>query len=67
VVNLERMVVELTDILFKILYDWMVVINSSRFAKFEEFLDLFIFPYLNRRFFCLLICLGGCASMRKIV
>jgi hypothetical protein len=47
------MVVELTDILFKILYDWMVVINSSRFAKFEEFLDLFIYFSLLKSAFLL--------------
>ena len=36
----ERRVITLKDILFKTLYGWMVITNSSRFANFVVFMDM---------------------------
>jgi hypothetical protein len=37
--DFERMVIELKAIMFKYLYVWMAVYNTSCFSNFLEFLD----------------------------
>jgi hypothetical protein len=48
-------VVALKDILFKILYGWIVAINSSHFANFVEFLNVFLSLSLSECFSCILL------------
>lgn len=40
-----KLVVELKDIMFKILYEWITTTSSSRFSNFLEFLDLCCFSF----------------------
>jgi hypothetical protein len=57
------MMIELKDMLFKMLYGWIIAISSSRFADFVEFMDIFLFPLPKRVFFsCILLVYLGCAD-----
>jgi hypothetical protein len=47
----ERLIIELKAIMFKSLYVWMVVYNSSLFSNFLEFMDLCVFFYKKKFFF----------------
>jgi hypothetical protein len=52
-VKTEKRVITLKDILFKTLYGWIVITNSSRSANFVEFMDMCLFfMYLGCTHLC---------------